>query len=200
MRYRAACVAALALLAAACGERPGSLPSPSASTDISGVEWGRDFRLTDHNGRPTSLADFEGKAVMLFFGFTHCPDVCPTTLADMAQVLGRLGKGAEQVQVLFVTVDPERDTPQVLAKYVTVFHPSFLGLYGDPAATAALAREFKFFRAAHAADAQGNYAVEHGSAIYVYGPAGPNGRRRLLMGPGRTVDSMAADVARLLRQ
>lgn len=200
MLVKAAVVATLALLGAACGERPGSLPSPSRSTDISGVEWGRDFQLTDPQGRPTRLADFEGKVVLLFFGFTHCPDVCPTTLADMAQVLGRLGKDGERVQVLFVTVDPERDTPQVLAKYVTAFHPSFLGLYGDPAATAALAKEFKFFHAAHAADAQGNYAVEHGSAIYVYGPAGPNGRRRLLMGPGRTVDSMAADVARLLRQ
>lgn len=200
MRFNAALVVALALLAAACGERTSGLPSPSQSTDISGVEWGRDFQLTDHNGSLRSLADFKGKAVMLFFGFTHCPDVCPTTLADMAQVVGRLGKDGERVQGLFVTVDPSRDTPQVLAKYVTAFHPGFLGLYSDPAATAALAEEFKFFHAAHVADAQGAYTVEHGSAIYVYGPAGPNGRRRLLMGPGRTVDTMAADVTLLLRQ
>jgi len=202
MLVKAALVATLAMLGTACGERPGSPPPPSQSTDISGIDWGRDLRLTDHNGRPTRLADFEGKVVMLFFGFTHCPDVCPTTLSDMAQVVGRLGKDGERVQVLFVTVDPERDTPQVLAKYVTAFHPSFLGLYGDAGTTAALAKEFKFHHAAHPADAQGNYAVVHGSSIYVYGPGGPggpSGRRRLLMGSGRTVDSMTADVARLLR-
>ena len=116
------------LLIAACGERPDGTASPFTSTEITSVEWGRDFHLTDHNGQARSLADFRGKAVMLFFGFTHCPDVCPTTLADMARVIEALGPDGARVKGLFVTVDPERDTPQVLAKYVGAFHPSLLGL------------------------------------------------------------------------
>jgi len=167
------------------------------ATEITGVEWGRDFHLTDHHGRPRSLQDFRGKVVMLFFGFTHCTDVCPTTLADLARVVQRLGADGARVQVLFVTVDPQRDTAPVLAKYVTAFHPAFLGLRGDPADTAALAGAFKFFHAAHAPDAHGQYAVDHGSAIYVYGS---QGRRRLLMSGTRDVEAMAADVARLLAQ
>lgn len=194
---RALLVAALALLVAACGERTSGPASPFRSTDITRVEWGQDFRLTDHNGQPRSIADFRGKVVMLFFGFTHCPDVCPTTMADMARVIDRLGPASQRVQGLFVTVDPERDTPQVLAKYVTAFHPSFLGLYGNPDATAALAKEFKFFHEAQPADDQGHYAVMHGSAIYVYDP---RGRLHLLMGPERTVDTMTTDIARLLQE
>lgn len=190
----------LVLLATACSELTGAASAPFRSTEISGVEWGRDFHLTDHNGQSRRLADFDGKVVMLFFGFSNCPDICPTTMSDLARVVDKLGPGAAQVQVLFVTVDPARDTPQVLQKYVTAFHPGFLGLYGDVQATAALAKEFKFHHAAHPSDAHGAYAVEHGSAVYVYGIDGPNGRRRLLIGPGRTVEAMATDVALLLRQ
>jgi len=197
MVLRAFLVVALALLVAACGERTGGPASPFKSTDISRVEWGQDFRLTDQNGQPRSVADFRGKVTLLFFGFTHCPDVCPTTMADMARVVDKLGPDGRRVQGLFVTVDPARDTPQVLAKYVTTFHPTFLGLYGDVDATASLAKEFKFFHETQAADPQGRYAVMHGSAIYVYDP---HGRLRLLMGAERTVDAMAADVARLLRE
>ncbi|MEO7243742.1 MAG: SCO family protein [Rubrivivax sp.] len=166
------------------------------ATEITEVEWGRDFHLTDHHGRPRSLQDFRGKAVMLFFGFTHCTDVCPSTMADLARVVSQLGADGVRVQALFVTVDPERDTAPVLAKYVTAFHPDFLGLRGDPSETTAIAKEFKFFHAAHAHDAHGDYAVDHGSAIYVYGP---QGRRRLLMNGPRNVDAMAADVSMLLR-
>ncbi len=194
---RAFLVVAFALLVAACGERASGPMLPFRSTDISRVEWGRDFQLTDHNGQPRSLADFRGKVVLLFFGFTHCPDLCPTTMADMARVVGKLGPDGQRVQGLFVTVDPERDTPRVLAKFVAAFHPSFLGLYGDPGATSALAREFKFFHDAQAADAQGHDVVTHGSAVYVYDT---RGRLRLLMGAQRTVDTMAADVARLLKE
>lgn len=190
-------VVALALLVAACGERTNGSTSPFKSTDISKVEWGQDLRLTDHNGQPRSIADFRGKVTLLFFGFTHCPDVCPTTMADMARVIDKLGPDGQRVQGLFVTVDPARDAPQVLARYVTGFHPSFLGLYGDVATTAALAKEFKFFHEAQAADSQGRYDVMHGSAIYVYDP---RGRLRLLMGTERAFDAMAADIARLLRE
>jgi len=173
------------------------LRSPFKATDISSVTWGRDFRLTDHHGQPKSLADFKGKVVLLFFGFTHCPDICPTTLADMAKVVGKLGKDGDRVQGLFVTVDPKRDTPPTLAKYVTAFNPGFLGLYGDEAGTAALAKEFKAYVAAQPADAHGHYSVDHTSAIYVYDP---RGRLRLLMGPERTVDSMVADISLLLKE
>src|SRR6478736_8179171 len=115
------------------------------STDITGAEYGKTFELQDTSGRVRHLEDFRGKAVVLFFGFTHCPDVCPTTLADMAQVVKSLGPDGDKVQVLFVTVDPERDTPDVLGKYVGAFDPRFLALYGDPAATQRAAREFKVF-------------------------------------------------------
>jgi protein SCO1/2 len=174
-------------------------PAPVArfhSSEITGASWGRDFHLTDHNGQPRDLQDFKGKVVMLFFGFTNCTDVCPTVMADLARVVERLGDDGARVQVLFVTVDPERDTPAVLAEYVMAFHPSFLGLREEPAATKAIAEEFKFHHAAHTPDKTGNYAVEHGSAVYVYGP---RARRRLLMTAPRKVEAMASDVAQLLR-
>src|SRR5713226_1983829 len=114
-------------------------------TDITGVEIGGDFQLTDHNGHPRSLADFRGKVVAIFFGFTHCPDVCPTTLAELGAVMRELGAEAGGVQVLFVTLDPERDSAALLRRYVPAFHPQFLGLYGDAEATARTAQEFKVF-------------------------------------------------------
>jgi protein SCO1/2 len=167
------------------------------STDITGVSWGRDFQLTDHTGKPRSLADFRGKVVMLFFGYTHCPDQCPTTMAEMAGVRGKLGENGRRVQGLFVTVDPARDTPQVLAQYVSAFDPTFLGLYGDESTTSALAREFKFYYSGQKADAHGNYSVDHGSTIYVFDPTG---RLRLLMNPGMSIDAMASDVGLLLKE
>lgn len=198
MNARAPVAAALLATLVACGDR-GNAPataSPFKATDITAVDWGRDFHLTDHGGRPRSLADFKGKVVMLFFGYTHCPDVCPTTLAEMAQVRAKLGADAQRVQGLFVTVDPRRDTPQVLAQYVPAFDPSFLGLFADNDATAALAREFKIYYAAQPVGAQDNYSVDHTGAIYVFDPAG---RLRLLMRPGAGIDAMAADVRLLLK-
>jgi len=187
----------LASALVACGDRTGSPPSSFKSIDLSTVTWGRDFHLTDHAGKPRSLADFKGQVVMLFFGYTHCPDACPTTLAAMAQVRARLGADARRVQGLFVTVDPRRDTAQVLAQYVPAFDPSFLGLYADSTTTAALARELKFYYSAQQADAQGNYTVDHGAGVYVFDP---RGRLRLMMRPGSAVDAMAADVAQLLKE
>ena len=101
--------------------------------------------MTDHTGAARTLADYRGKVVAIFFGFTQCPDVCPTTLTDMAEVKKQLGKDGEKLQVLFITVDPERDTQMVLSKYVPAFDPSFVGLYGSPEQTAATAKEFKVF-------------------------------------------------------
>ncbi len=119
------------------------------STDITGVDFGTDFKLTDHNGQVRTLADFKGKAVVMFFGYTHCPDVCPTTLSEVAQALNLIGDKASKVQVLFITVDPARDTQSLLAQYVPAFNPGFLGLYGDEAATAKVAKDFRVFYQKH---------------------------------------------------
>lgn len=194
MSARSFALTLAAALLVACGQ-PAPPQPVFASTDISGVPWGRDLQLTDHQGRPRKLADFHGKAVMLFFGFTHCPDVCPTALSDMARVRAQLGAEGQRVQGLFVTVDPKRDTPQLLAQYVPAFDPSFLGLRGDENATAAAAAEFKVFFAPQKPDARGNYTIDHSGAIFVFDP---QGRLRLLMRPGMGVDAMAADIAKLL--
>lgn len=163
---------ALGALAGYVMLRPAAEPPKFNARDVTGVPWGKDFQLTDHAGNPRTLADFRGKVVMLFFGFTHCPYVCPTTLATLAQAMRLLGDDARQVQGLFVTVDPKRDTPDVLAKYVPAFHPTFLGLYGDEAATARAAQEFKIYHHAHEPDKRGSYDVEHSGQVYVLDPEG----------------------------
>jgi protein SCO1/2 len=181
--------AALVFLAA-CGDGAPKFKS----TDITGAEYGRTLELTDHAGRPRHLEDFRGKAVVLFFGFTHCPDVCPTTLADTAQALKQLGEDAQRVQVLMVTVDPERDTPEALARYVTAFDPRFLGLRGDPAATQRAAKEFKvYFEKRKSGD---GYSVDHSGQSYVIDP---QGRLRLLVRPERIAEDLAPDLRTLLR-
>jgi protein SCO1/2 len=133
-------VCATALLSACSPEAPRF-----NATDITGAGWGQDFRLTDASGKPRQLADFRGKAVVLFFGYTQCPDVCPTAMSKLSQVMKELGNEADRVQVVFVTVDPERDTPELLAQYVPAFDSRFLGLYGSLDETAATAKEFKVF-------------------------------------------------------
>ena len=163
------------------------------STDITGVDYGRTLALNDHTGRPRTLQDFRGKAVVLFFGFTHCPDVCPTTLADVSQAVRQLGPDAERVQVLFVTVDPERDTPQALAKYVTAFDPGFLGLHGDPEATRRTAQEFKIYYEKRTTG--DSYSVDHSGQSYVIDP---QGRLRLLVRPDRIRQDLAEDLRTLL--
>ena len=165
-------------------------------TDITGVEMGGDFQLTDHNGHPRSLSDFRGKVVAVFFGFTHCPDVCPTTLAELAQTVKRLGARGDEVQILFITVDPARDTQKVLAQYVTAFDPRFLGLYGDPATTAKAAAAYKVFFGPQPPNASGNYTVDHSAAIFVIDR---RGRPRLYIGGGRTVSGMVHDIELLLQ-
>ncbi|MES2017774.1 MAG: SCO family protein [Pseudomonadota bacterium] len=159
---------ALALLLAACNKAPATFNG----VDITGADYAKDFKLTDHTGKPRTLADFKGKVVFLFFGYTQCPDVCPTTMTQMAAVLQALGPQADQVQVLFVTVDPERDTQELLAQYVPAFHPSFIGLRGDAAATAATAKEFKVFYAKSAGTTPDNYSVDHTYGSYVFDRTG----------------------------
>jgi protein SCO1/2 len=164
------------------------------STDITGAPYGHTLELTDHHGKPRRLEDFRGKAVVLFFGFTHCPDICPTTLAEIAGAVKSLGPDAERVQVLMVSVDPERDTPESLAKYMSAFDPRFLGLRGDLAATRKVAGEFKiYFEKRKQGD---GYTVDHSAQSYVIDP---QGRLRLLVRHDRIGQDLAPDLRTLLR-
>lgn len=164
------------------------------STDITGAPYGHTLELTDHHGKPRRLEDWRGKAVVLFFGFTHCPDVCPTTLADIAQAVRSLGADAERVQVLMVSVDPERDTAESLAGYVTAFDPRFIGLRGDLEATQKTAREFKiYFEKRKQGD---GYTVDHSAQSYVIDP---QGRLRLLVRHDRIAQDLAPDLKTLLQ-
>jgi protein SCO1/2 len=164
------------------------------NTDVTGADYGKEFALTDHTGRPRTLADFRGKVVVMFFGYTRCPDVCPTTLAELKAIKDQLGNEGKRVQVLFVTVDPERDTPTLLANYVPAFDPSFLGLYGDPAATAKVAKEFKVFYQKVPGKTPDAYTVDHTAGSYVFDP---QGRLRLFARHGNAAD-LAADIRILL--
>lgn len=188
---------ALSLLAA-CGESKTSVPREAfQNTDLTGLPYAKDFALSDHTGKPRTLADFKGKVVLMFFGYTQCPDVCPTTLSEMAQVMQQLGPQADQVQVLFVTVDPERDTQPLLAQYVPAFDARFLGLYGSAEQTAAVAKEFKVFYAKVPGKAAGSYSMDHTAASYVFDK---QGKIRLLVRNGQGTDSMLHDVKLLLAQ
>jgi protein SCO1/2 len=167
------------------------------STDVTGADFGKDFQLVDHNGQPRSLSDFRGKVVVVFFGFTHCPDVCPITLAELARALGKLGADADRVQVLMVTVDPERDTPEVLKQYVTALDSRFLGLTGEADAIARTAKEFKVFYQKSPGATPEAYSVDHSSGSYVFDA---RGRLRLLVTYGQGADVFAHDIAQLLAQ
>lgn len=189
---------ALALAATALVALTVMRPAPTAkfeAVDITGVGWETDFSMTDHAGRQRTLADFRGKAVAVFFGYTHCPDVCPTGLAQLGEAVKRLGPDAERVQVLFVTVDPKRDTAEVLSHYAPAFHPSFLGLRADDATTARTAKAFKVYYRAHEPDANGAYAVDHSASIFVFDP---QGRLRLLTKAELGPEALAKDFRTLL--
>lgn len=189
MRLLAAILCA-ALLIAGCGpSRP-----KFQNADITGAAYAREFSLTDHTARRRTLADFRDKVVVAFFGYVHCPDICPTTLAQLKSVVAQLGDDGKRVQVLFITVDPERDTPELLAQYVPAFNPDFLGLYGDTGQTARVAKEFKVFYQKAPGSSPENYAVDHTAGIYVFDP---QGRVRLLVRQGH-VDTLAADIRILL--
>jgi len=174
---------------AGCDSRP-----QFKSTDITGAPYGQALELTDHTGRARRLEDFRAKAVVLFFGFTHCPDICPTTLAEISQAIRSLGPDAERVQLLMVSVDPERDTQDSLAKYVTAFDARFLGLRGDLAATRKVAAEFKiYFEKRKQGD---SYSVDHSAQSYVIDP---QGRLRLLVRHDRIAQDLAPDLRTLLK-
>jgi protein SCO1/2 len=189
-RYCSIIICSLALAVAACDGGP-----KFKSADITGAEYGKALELTDHTGKVRRLQDFRGKAVVLFFGFTQCPDVCPTTMIEVANQLKKLGPDAERVQVLFVTLDPERDTQELLAKYVTAFDPRFLGLRGDLPATQRTAKEFKiFFEKRKVGD---SYSIDHSGQSYVIDA---NGRLRLLVRPDRLDPDLGDDLRTILKE
>jgi protein SCO1/2 len=182
----------LLLLMSAC-DKP-EMPSPFHAKNITWQLGKADFQLADFNGKPRSLSEFRGKVVVLFFGYTHCPVVCPTTLADLAQVMRMLGKDANRVQVLFVTLDPERDSPEVLAQFVPSFNPSFLGLYGDAQATAQAAKAFGVTYTKQY-DKHGGYTLDHSDGTYLLGISG----KPMLLSPyGQRVELLVQDIRLLL--
>jgi protein SCO1/2 len=186
---------ALAVLSVLAGCHAGQ--PDFQSTDITGADFGTAFTLTDHNGKQRSLEDFRGQVVVMFFGFTHCPDVCPTTLAELAGAVRKLGPAGEKVQVLLVTIDPERDTPELLAKYVTAFNPKFLALRGNAEETARVAKEFKVIYQKVAGPRAENYSMDHSAGSYIFDR---QGRLRLYVGYGRGADVFAHDIELLLKQ
>ena len=141
-------------------------------SDVTGATFGRDFALTDPAGQPRTLADYRGKAVAVFFGYTQCPDVCPTTLAALAEATRSLGADADKVQVVFITVDPDRDTAALLAQYVPAFDPRFVGLRGDAAATERVAREFKVIYQKVPGTTPDRYTMDHSAGIFLFDRAG----------------------------
>jgi protein SCO1/2 len=163
--------------------------------DITGAEYGRGFSLPDAAGATRTLADFKGKVVMVFFGFTQCPDVCPTALSRAVEVRKLLGADADKVQVVLVTVDPERDTPEVLRGYVTAFDPSFVALRGDASSTAAMAKEFKVFF--QKVPTSGSYTMDHTAVTYAFDP---KGRLRLVLRHEQSAADVAADLKILLNE
>ena len=172
----------------------GATPS-FKGIDITGAEYARTLSLTDQNGQPRTLSDFKGKVTVVFFGFTQCPDVCPTTMAELAQVKTSLGKDGDRVQGVFVTVDPERDTAEVLKSYMGGFDPSFVALRGSPEEIAATAKEFKVFYAKVPGKTEGSYSVDHTAGSYVFDA---QGKVRLFIRYGGGAEALAADLKTLL--
>jgi len=183
----------LALLSGCADKRVPA--EPFAANDITGADFGKDFRLVDHHGKTRTLADFKGKVALLFFGYTHCPDVCLTMLSGLSMVQKQLGGDAARVQVLFVTLDPARDTPEMLANFVTYFHNDFLALYGDESATAATAKEFKVAYAKHDSGSAAGYLLDHSAGVYGFDP---RGRLRVLINYDTDLVSIVHDVKLLL--
>ncbi len=186
----------LSLLLIACGQ--DKAPSPTVAfvgSDVSDVTLTSDFVLSDHNGQPRKLADFQGKVVALFFGYTHCPDVCPTTLYDLAQAVKQMGDQGKQVQVLFITLDSPRDTQELLGKYVPSFHPDFLGLRGDEASTIKVTQDFKVYYVKQESKSRAGYIIDHTAGVYVFDKTG---KLRVIMKNGQSSKDMAHDLGLLI--
>ncbi len=165
------------------------------NTDITGADFARDFELTSHDGKRVNLSHFEGKVVILFFGFMHCPDICPTTLTELNGLMNTLGTDAQSVQVLFVTVDPERDKMENLASYMEVFNPDFLGLWGTSDEIETVTKEFKVIYQKVAGSTPDRYSVDHSAGTYVFDK---NGKVRLFVPYGADTESLTKDIRLLI--
>ena len=165
------------------------------ATDITGADFAQALRLTDHTGKPRALTDFKGKAVVLFFGYTHCPDVCPTTMLDLKQTMKLLGPRADELQVLFVTLDPERDTQAVLAQFVPSFDKRFIGLRGNEQEISAVTATFKIYAKKVDVQGKGGYTVDHSAGMYVFDKVG---KIRLYIDYGEKPSDIANDIKQIL--
>lgn len=193
-------IAAAAVLALAGCDRPGA-PGGSAggfkAIDITGADYARELSLPDAEGRPRTLADFKGKVTVVFFGYVQCPDVCPTTLSELAEVKRALGADGERLQAVFVTVDPERDTAEVLRSYVAQFDPSFVALRGTPEEIQAAAKQFKIFYSKVPGKTESSYTVDHTAGSYVFDT---QGRVRLFTRYGSGAEALLHDLKLLLAE
>lgn len=167
-----------------------------ASVDITGANYAKDFELTDHNAKVRRLADFRGKVVVVFFGYTQCPDVCPTSMAELAEVKKMLGTQGDKLQGLFVTIDPARDTPEVLKGYMENFDPTFLALYTTPDKLSELAKDFKIYFKRVDGKTPTSYTMDHSAGSYIYDP---QGQLRLFSRYGSGAQVLASDIAQLLK-
>ncbi len=194
-------IAAGALSVSAAGLFSACTEEPKAArfhgVDITGVDYAKDLPLTDQFGQQRHIRDFAGKVVVVFFGYTHCPDVCPTTMAEMAQVKQELGADGDRLQTIFVTVDPERDTPEILKAYMENFDPSFLALRGTPEELAAVAKDFKIYYKQVPGPTPTSYTMDHSAGSYVFDTAG---HLRLFQRYGAGAQAMVEDVRALLAQ
>ena len=193
-RFLLAGVLAALLAVTACDKLSPPAKSPFHGADVSGSDLGGGLSLSDPQGHARTLADFRGKVVAVTFGYTHCPDVCPTTLHDYSLALKKLGTDASRVQVVFVTVDPKRDTAEVLRQYVPAFDPSFIGLRGDEAATERAKKAFHVF-SEEVPGPTADYTVNHSSQVFVFDA---EGRARLVIPAGTPPADIAADLRVLL--
>lgn len=187
--------AGVAALLAACSK---AAPGPAfQSVDISGAEYAKDFSLPDSEGKTRTLGEFKGKVVAIFFGYTQCPDVCPTTLAEMAEIKQQLGADGDKLQAIFISVDPERDTPEILSAYMANFDPSFIALRPNPEQLTAVAKDFKVYFKKVDSATPGAYTMDHSAATYLYDP---QGRLRLYSKYGGGSAPLLADIRQLLAQ
>ena len=185
-------------LAALAGLAACSDPKPSFNAvDMTGADYAKGFALKDADGKERTLADFKGKVVVLFFGYAQCPDVCPTTMTEMAQVKQQLGKDGDKLQVLFVTVDPDRDTPEVMKAYMGAFDPAFVALIPTQEQLAAMAKDYKAYYKKVDGKTPTSYSMDHSAASYIYDT---QGRLRLYARYGAGVAPMVADVQALIKQ
>ncbi len=197
-RFAIKCIAMGAMLVGATGLLSAcSEQKPAfASIDVTGANYAKDFELTDHNSQVHHLGDFAGKIVVMFFGYTQCPDVCPTSMHELAEVKEMLGADGERLQGLFVTVDPERDTPEVLKAYMANFDPTFLALYTTPDKLAALAKDYKVYYKKVDGKTPTSYTMDHSAGSYVYDT---KGQLRLFTRYGSGAQALASDIRLLLK-